>query len=73
VYTPRCDGKSPEAIEEKGFAGVHCASRVRKLLEIKGFNDGDGERDEGRGRVWRIGPGWSLANTRNVTMRVKIT
>jgi hypothetical protein len=27
---PHGDRKSPEAIERKGIAGVHCAARVRK-------------------------------------------
>ena len=40
---PHCDGKSPQAVERKRVAGVHCVSRVRKLLEIKGLNDGDSE------------------------------
>jgi len=69
---PHCDGKSPEAIEDKGVAGVHCLSRVRKLLEIKELNDADSEQDEGRERDWGIGPGWSLANTRKDSMPVRI-
>jgi hypothetical protein len=43
---PHGDGKSPQAIEDKGVAGVHCAARVRKLLEVKGLNEGNGREDE---------------------------
>jgi hypothetical protein len=71
VY-PHCDGKSPEAIEDKRVAGVHCASRVRKLLEIKELNDGDTERDEVRKRDLGVRPGWSLANTWKDSMPVRI-
>jgi hypothetical protein len=70
---PHCDGKSPEAIEDKGVAGVHCASRVRReSLEIKELSDGDTERDEAKKRDLGVRPGWSLANTWKDSMPVRI-
>jgi hypothetical protein len=39
---PHGDGKSPEAIESNGVAGVHCAARVRKKQKGKKIDVGRG-------------------------------
>jgi hypothetical protein len=40
---PHGDRKSPEAIEDKGVAGTHCAARVRKRQKRKKLNVGEAQ------------------------------
>ena len=55
---PHGDGKSPQAIERKGVEVRPLRKRVRKPLEVKELNDGNGREDEVRVRSGvRIGAG----------------
>jgi hypothetical protein len=50
---PHSDRKSPEAIERKGVAGVHCTARVRNRQKAKEIDVGKGRfaiRDSRHGR-----------------------
>jgi len=47
---PHGDRKSPQTIESKRFDERPLRERVRKLLEIKGLNDGNGREGESKER-----------------------
>jgi hypothetical protein len=61
---PHGNRKSPQTIESKGFEERPLRERVRKLLEIKGLNNGNGRYGERRERDLRIKSGLELGTSR---------
>ena len=69
---PHCDGKSPQAIERKGVEVRPLRKIVRKPLIAKGLNDGNDGAKRRRSATWGLDRCWSLANTGEDSMPVRI-